>query len=392
MIDKYIGDNPMNIDEYIKNNYLVKSDSEMGNKLGITKDKVRYRRNKLKLKRNSTDTMSIEGQLERDIKLISLKEDKKGTDRKYKVLLERIKSAEKERDAALNITSKIDTFKIKQSLNDSESEATAFIIASDWHIEEEVKSNTINGLNKYNLDIASKRGERFFINGMSLIKMLQKDVKINTVVLALLGDFISGNIHEELLETCQLQPIEAAIYVQNIIASGIEYMLKDKTLNEIIIPCHSGNHGRITKNKHISTAEGNSIENFMYHSLSNYFKNEKRVKFIIAEGYHSYIDVYEYTIRLHHGDSMRYGGGVGGPTIPINKAIAQWDKIKQADLDVFGHFHQFMDGGKFIMNGSMIGYNAYALSIKASFEPPKQALFLIDKKRFKTITAPILFD
>ena len=88
---------------------------------------------------------------------------------------------------------------------------------------------------------------------------------------------------------------------------------------------------------------------------------------------------------------MRYGGGVGGLTIPVNKAIAQWDKLHQVDLDVFGHFHQFMDGGKFISNGSLIGYNAYAMSIKAGFEPPKQAMFLIDKKRFKTFVAPILF-
>ena len=40
-------------------------------------------------------------------------------------------------------------------------------------------------------------------------------------------------------------------------------------------------------------------------------------------------------------------------------------------------------------NGSLIGYNAYALSIKASFEPPTQTYFLLDKKRGRTMTAPI---
>ena len=41
------------------------------------------------------------------------------------------------------------------------------------------------------------------------------------------------------------------------------------------------------------------------------------------------------------------------------------------------------------MNGSLVGYNAYALSIKASYEDPKQALFLINKKYGKTGVFPV---
>jgi len=47
---------------------------------------------------------------------------------------------------------------------------------------------------------------------------------------------------------------------------------------------------------------------------------------------------------------------------------------------------------RFVVNGSLIGYNAFALSIKAEYEPPSQAFFLIDKKRFRSVTIPILFD
>ena len=85
-----------------------------------------------------------------------------------------------------------------------------------------------------------------------------------------------------------------------------------------------------------------------------------------------------------------YQGGVGGIYIPVNKSIAQWSKAKHADLDIFGHFHQLRDGGNFLCNGSMIGYNAFALSIKADFEEPKQILTLIDKRRGRTCTWPIL--
>ena len=44
-------------------------------------------------------------------------------------------------------------------------------------------------------------------------------------------------------------------------------------------------------------------------------------------------------------------------------------------------------------NGSLIGFNAYALSIKARFEPPQQAFFLIDAERKrKTGAFPIFVE
>jgi hypothetical protein len=77
-----------------------------------------------------------------------------------------------------------------------------------------------------------------------------------------------------------------------------------------------------------------------------------RVEFRISEGYHSFLDIYgNLKIRLHHGHAINYQGGIGGIFIPAFKSISQWDKANRADLDVFGHFHQSKDGGKFICNG-----------------------------------------
>ena len=270
-------------------------------------------------------------------------------------------------------------------------DATAFIIASDWHAEELINSATVNQLNEFNLKIADERITRFFNNSAKLLKVTGNHIKITKTVLALLGDFISGNIHDELLETCQLRPIEAIIWVQERMIAGIKLLLK-KTNQEFVIVCHVGNHTRITKTIHYSTEQGNALEYFMYHNLQSIFKDEKRIEFVIAEGYHSYLDVYGYTIRLHHGHAIRYGGGIGGLFIPAYKAISQWNKSRKADLDVFGHFHQLKNGGNFIVNGSLIGYNPYALRIKADFERPRQKFFLYTSNGEVTEECPIFLD
>ena len=48
--------------------------------------------------------------------------------------------------------------------------------------------------------------------------------------------------------------------------------------------------------------------------------------------------------------------------------------------------------GNFVVNGSMIGYNAFAVAIKAAYEPPSQVLFAVHSKRGKYMTRLILFD
>jgi len=78
-------------------------------------------------------------------------------------------------------------------------------------------------------------------------------------------------------------------------------------------------------------------------------------------------------------------------TIPLNKKIARWDTGNRAHLTTLGHFHQKVDGGSFLVNGSLIGYNEFAQAIGASYEPPQQVFYLIDARNGgeKTVVAPV---
>jgi hypothetical protein len=308
---------------------------------------------------------------------------------KYKTALNNIERLERERDAGLELGA-IEPCIIRPHHGAGTNEATIFVAASDWHVEEEVDPRRINGLNKFNLEIAEERVQTFWQKVVRLTRLLQQDVKIDTAVVALLGDFISGDIHEEVEEVCLLPPTEAVMFALNLIVGGLEFLLNNTRL-KIRLQCHSGNHGRTTKTTRFATENGHSLEYLLYRHLAAYFRNEPRVEVEIAEGYHSYVEVYGRTYRFHHGHAVKFGGGVGGLTIPVNKAIDGWNKGRKADLDIFGHFHQQFDGNTFLANGSLIGYNSFALSIKAPFDVPKQTMWLCDKKRGRTFTMPIFF-
>ncbi len=311
--------------------------------------------------------------------------------RKYASATQTIERQERELSAMGALGQGLETFRIEARKGSGSAEATAVLVASDWHIEENVGPE-VGGLNVYNIDIAKQRATKFFQSGLRLIKLLQQDVTINTVVLALLGDFITGNIHgEENAEINELQPNHAIVQAQGILISGIDFLLANSDCN-FVLPCHSGNHARTTLKTRFGAENGHSLEYLMYLHLAAYFRSEPRVSFIIPAGMHSYLQVYDTMIRFQHGHAIKYGGGVGGIYIPVNKAISQWSKARHADLDVFGHFHQMRDGGNFLCNGSLIGYNSFALSIKADYEKPKQLLFLLDNKRGRTCNWPIYVE
>lgn len=386
--------------DFIKKNWLKLTNREIGEKLGITATKVRYiGKTILKLPAKPFNFFNpqekrgtAKEQTEQYKEQFDKKKEQEGSHKLLKFLVEDNDRLKTELDASIKAKEGIKPYYYEYRVDDKIGESVAVAVASDWHIEETVKPETVNGLNKYTLNIADQRAEQFFINTLKLVKKEQNESKIETLVLALLGDFITGNIHEEFLETCSLRPIEAIIKAENIVIGGIDYLLKNSDLN-LIIPCAVGNHTRITKQVHIGTEQGNSLETFMYHHLKNYYKDNPRVEFMIAEGYLSYLTIWNFTICFQHGHAVKYGGGVGGLTVPMNKAIAQWEKLRHADLYVLGHWHQLFDGGNFIVNGSMIGYNPFAIFIKASFERPKQSFFLINKKwSCKTVVCPILFD
>lgn len=304
--------------------------------------------------------------------------DKQIKDRE-KYFLSEITKLEKLLTASANISKTPQIYRIEKQKS-KHSQSTPVIFASDWHYEEEVKSETVSGLNKYNLEIADCRIKNFINNSTRLLAIHSKETEIRDVIFCLGGDFVTGDIHRDNIESCLLSPTESIWAVQNHIASCIEHYLKETDFN-FIIPCHSGNHARTTKEQLWANEAGHSLEWLMYHNLARWFKGNKRLQFMIADGLHLYVDVNGFVERTHHGHAVKYGGGVGGLTIPVNKAIAQWNKGKWASHDSFGHFHTYFPASNFTCNGSAVGFNPFAMSIKADFEKPVQAFSLINHEQ-----------
>jgi hypothetical protein len=330
--------------------------------------------------------LSPDQQFALDMEKLRKQFDHKNVDGRYKVALQAIRRLEGELADMAALSGTVSTYAIKAARSKG-TQCTAVAVASDWHVEERVDPLSVDNTNAYNMAVAKQRAEAFFCNTLKLVGKEQQDARIDTLVLALLGDFISSNIHDELMETCEVSPVEAAMYAQNLLASGIEYLLAKSKL-QLIVPCCVGNHSRITHKVHVATEQGNSLEWMIYNNLARYFAGNKRVTFVLSKSYFTWVNVYGYDLRFHHGHAMRYNGGVGGLTVPVLRAIARYDLDRKAYLDIFGHFHHPLDGGKFICNGSLIGDTPYGKRIGFSGKPVQQ-FFLIQEGYGKTGVFPV---
>lgn len=281
--------------------------------------------------------------------------------------------------------------KFTKLLSKPGAKSSPIVVLNDWHSEEKVDPDTVGGLNKFNLEIAAKRIRHVFQKIPILLDSLGPFFGgLNEqLILALLGDMITGYIHPELRESNYLSPGEALLFVQDQLCEGIDFLLREKVAKTLLLPCVDGNHGRTTEKMRVSTRHENSNEWLLYHQLAKLYRHEPRIAFKIDKDIHNIVPVQGRKVRFQHGDAISYQGGVGGISIPVNKAIAAWNISERVDLDVFAHWHQSIQTEWWVCCNCLIGPTAYARKIKAAFSKPAQTLIVMSKEHGKVLAMNI---
>lgn len=267
-------------------------------------------------------------------------------------------------------------------------EAVAIACATDWHLGSVITRDSVGGLNEFDAKIGVKRVETFFQRVVRFTDKERQDIPINELVLFLGGDMIDGSLHLDSIQSQDITgPIDQAILAQELIEGGINFLLNHGRYKRITVVCHDGNHGRLTQRQHWASRKGNALEYLMYYQLARLVPE---VNWVIAKSLLTHIDIFGQKVRFHHGDTISFGG-INGPFTYINRALSFWDTNHgQARYTVQGHLHSFIPTWRWLVNGSLAGYNAYAESLKGEFQPPIQSFFLFDKKRGPTVRIPII--
>lgn len=331
-------------------------------------------------------------ELERDRREAQRKVESSELQKKYKLALQEIETLSHRCDFLAAIQTDRDKKLFENLANGKGGDSTAVLALSDWHCGELVDPAVVNGINEFNIEIATQRIKRTFQKGLQLLDRLHAFADIRELFIWLGGDLMTGFIHDDLVQSNTMSPVEESLFVQDMVCTGLDTILEDKRIKRIRVATNHGNHGRTTPDRLVSTSYKNSYEWGIYHSVARHYRSNSRIAFKIENGIHNWAEIQGQNIRFHHGDNIRYAGGVGGIAIPVEKKIASWNKSKRADLDVFGHYHQFVDHYRWVCNASLIGHTAYAISIGAEPQPPSQTLIVVSREYGKVMAIPIFCE
>jgi hypothetical protein len=261
---------------------------------------------------------------------------------------------------------------------------------TDWHLEEKVDPQQVNGLNAYSPDIFAKRVKSLLQHSALMLDHARVLCDLTQLVIWALGDFITGFIHEELKKTNYMAPTEASLHFLDHFKGALEFLRKETKL-PILVVCKVGNHGRTTEKIEHKNEYLNSYEWLAYKVAERWFQIPG-VTWLIEPGYHSYLDINGRTYCGHHGHAIRYKNGIGGIYVPINQKQYRWNKTRPAYRYVMGHLHQYTPMVDCVVNGSLIGYSEYSVKGGFAAEPPSQSMLIDSASRGAIYTERIFCE
>ena len=273
---------------------------------------------------------------------------------------------------------------------------------SDWHWGEVVRIDEMAGLNEFNHDIALRRVDRL-VNGT--IALLRDYAGLNPtypgIYVCLGGDFFSGAIHDELVETNWCPVAGQAFQLKEVIAGALLRMADE--FGEIHVPCVVGNHGRNAKRPRAKLRVQENSEYWLYRALADFFATDTRFHFVVAEQTDVDFAIYGHRFKLSHGDALGVKGGDGqigalGPIVrgALKTNASERHVRREFDTLLIGHWHAYQPAGVLVptvVNGSLKGYDEYARTfLRAPYSRPAQALLLVSPKHGLAAQWPVYVE
>ena len=276
--------------------------------------------------------------------------------------------------------------KLKPDFNklDKKVNGVPVLMISDTHYGEVVKPEEVGGVNEYNSEIAERRINYTVDEAIKIIKNDWTAYNTEWLVMPLIGDLLSGDIHEELTESNDIKILPSVMKFADIMIHQI-YKLKEE-FTSLYLPMVVGNHGRRHKKPR---AKGQVYENYeylVYKLIEREFNDDENVVIQISDMPDMRFDIFNKRFLLTHGHTLGGGGGGIAGILPLLYR-GNYKKQERAislnnsyDTLLIGHWHQSLFLGRVIVNGCTKGIDEYALNnLNISNEPPSQNLFMVDR-------------
>lgn len=233
---------------------------------------------------------------------------------------------------------------------------------TDLHEGEVTKKDEVDGFGEFNPEIFTQRLMHLGKSVIDVTQVLRSGYHLPHLHILGTGDYISGDIHEELKVTnaypAPVQAVQAGYKIGALVqmmASHFERVTVDMITLD--------NHGRMTKKN--QAAEG-GLNNWGYvvaHIVKQYLARHSNVEVKIHAKASALVEIGSERYLLFHGHQIK--GWAGLPYYGFDRRVAM-EAVKRMGFPetaftklLCGHFHTAFDGLHWMIGGSLSGTNAF---------------------------------
>jgi hypothetical protein len=251
---------------------------------------------------------------------------------------------------------------------------------TDWHVGERIRKKETEGFGNFDWEIAQDRVLGQLVPGyLRWLDTQRHGYTINEAVLLLTGDFISGDIHDELRRTNEF-PIPVQTAKAGHLLGKVAQELAPHFEKLTVVEIGADNHSRLVQKPQAKQKVDNSMGYLVYEILNAHLERLPNVEIDRAEGMKHLFSVGRYRFLGEHGDSIKSWMGVPWYGIEREKAREATRRMfddKGFHYIIMGHWHTPWFG-KLIVGGSLSGTSEYDHSC-GRLSSPSQPAFLVGK-------------
>lgn len=239
---------------------------------------------------------------------------------------------------------------VRKNVDYSPASIEASLIISDLHYGLKID----NQVNYYDTEVASERIAELVDKTIEYCKLY----KVQTLHCCILGDIISGIIKVSCRVEQEEDFITQIINSAELLAEAVQRLAE--SIPEVRAYTVFGNHSRVMENK-TENVNRENVERLLYHYMKAVLP--KDIKFLTSMNDDYLVTkIAGKTVVMEHGDKTK------------NPVIDYVNILGYVPDEIYrGHYHSFSvrneNDVQIITNGSVVGTDDYALSIRKSTKP-----------------------
>ena len=317
-------------------------------------------------------------------KIIALQKELAASESELKNLKGRVSSSELFVDRIIQAVVASKPYpKVRISTSKTKPIVSAIVKFSDWQIGEVINAKETEGFGNFDFDIAQKRIFRITSSIIKWVKTMRTGYRINDLHIFGEGDWISGDIHDELRITNEF-PLPVQTAKAGNLLGEVMLMLAPHFENVIMWQVAADNHGRLVKKvQHKQRAINNM--SYLVYAIAN-AKTERCNNITIKDslGIKTIAVVENHKFLITHGNDVKSWMGI--PYYGLSRGIGREAKKRMKkkmgmfDLLSIGHWHvPSVVEDMIFVNGCLTGTTEFDHS-QGRHAEPSQCAMLISKK------------